>query len=146
MKKIKKRNGFTLMEVVAVIVIIIILSVMSGPIYNSYSTKAKQTEGYAVLGAILSAQLTYYNDAGNFLYSKQTAAGENMFTNYEPILGIDCRTNKYYKTFCVASSDYDGNIQYNGNAISYGFIAKVQGPGVKLLGLRYNKTLETKQW
>ncbi len=45
--------GFTLVELVIVIAIVIILSVISVPIYRGYVDKAKYAEGYALLGNIL---------------------------------------------------------------------------------------------
>ena len=102
MKKFKikqksNRSGFTLVELVIVIAIVIILSVISVPIYRGYVDKAKWAEGYALLGNILSAQKAYYSEYGNFFSYKSVRAW--YWTCNEPSLGIDARGNKYFTWF-----------------------------------------------
>ena len=94
----KNHNGFTLVELVIVIAIVIILSVISVPIYRGYVDKSKMAEGYALLGTILSAQKNYYSEHGNFL---EYSASKDQ-TSYEPALGIDARGNKYFTWFTAA--------------------------------------------
>ncbi len=90
------RAAFTLVELVITIAIVIILSVISVPIYRGYVDKAKKSEGYALLGAILSAQKAYYSEYGNFLVDGLGGVG---WTHYDNILGIDARGNKYFTYF-----------------------------------------------
>ncbi len=94
----RKLKGFTLVELVITIAIVIILSVISVPIYQGYTYKAKMSEGYALLGTILSAQKAYYSEYGCFFRSKNSLALDGA-TNYEPDLGIDARGNKYFTLF-----------------------------------------------
>ena len=47
---IKSKKGFTLVELVIVIVIVGILSVISVPIYRGYVDRAMRTEGEVLLG------------------------------------------------------------------------------------------------
>ncbi len=101
MKKIK---GFTLVELVITIAIVIILSVISVPIYRGYVDKAKWSEGYALMGTILSAQKTYYSEYGNFLNDGRSSAGNAAFSNKEDVLGIDARGNKYFTAFNIGYS------------------------------------------
>ncbi len=91
MKKLK-HNGFTLVELVITIAIVIILSVISVPIYRGYVDKAKWSEAYGIFGTMLSAQKAYYSEYGNFLY-------DGYWTTYHPVLGIDARGNKYFTLF-----------------------------------------------
>ena len=96
-KNIKKRSkGFTLVELVITIAILIILSVISVPIYRNYVDKAKWSEAYALAGTILSAQKSYYSEYGNFLIYADGATG---WTSYDTVLGIDVRGNKYFTHF-----------------------------------------------
>ena len=97
------RAAFTLVELVITIAIVIILSVISVPIYRGYVDKAKMSEGYALLGTILSAQKSYYSENGNF-YS------HSGWTQYDPVLGIDVRGNKYFTRFHLSS---DNNVKYS---------------------------------
>ncbi len=89
-----RQAGFTLVELVIVIAIVIILSVISVPIYRGYVDKAKWSEYYALFGTIISAQKAYYAEHGNFLE-------DSIWTYNETILGIDARGNKYFKYFKV---------------------------------------------
>ena len=92
----KKLKGFTLVELVITIAIVIILSVISVPIYRGYIDKAKLSEAYALLGTLLSASKAYYSEYGNFpLYH---GAG-NGWTSSDPVLGVDARSNKYFTFF-----------------------------------------------
>ena len=56
----RKTKGFTLVELVIVIVIVGILSIVAVPIYRGYTRKAMATEGKALLGAIQTAQKIYF--------------------------------------------------------------------------------------
>ncbi len=100
-----RRDGFTLVELVITIAIVIILSVISVPIYRGYVDKAKYAEGYALLGTILSAQKAYYSEYGNFFRTAdangQSANFPNYATSYCPELEIDARGNKYFTEFAL---------------------------------------------
>ena len=89
------RAAFTLVELVITIAIVIILSVISVPIYRGYVEKAKMSEGYALLGTILSAQKSYYSEYGNFYGFDENG----YYTIYNEVLGIDARGNKYFTCF-----------------------------------------------
>ena len=95
----EKEKGFTLVELVITIAIVIILSIVSVPIYQGYTKKAKLSEGYALLALILTAQKNYYSEYGNFLHSSESSAGGNVYTCNDEVLGIDARGNKYFTYF-----------------------------------------------
>ena len=110
-----KNKGFTLVELVITIAIVIILSVVSVPIYRGYVNKAKMAEGYALLGTLLSAQKAYFSEYGNFFDdgSGTPKADTSYYTCNEPILGIDARGNKYFTWFNVGEMHCipDGDIK-----------------------------------
>ncbi len=93
-----KKKGFTLVELVITIAIVLILSVVSVPIYRGYINKAKWAEAYALSGTILSAQKAYYSEYGMFL-DDNFVLGGMVFTCYDPVLNIDARGNKYFTWF-----------------------------------------------
>ncbi len=130
-------GGFTLVELVIVIAIVIILSVISVPIYRGYVDKSKMAEGYALLGTVLSAQKTYYSEYGNFLRDGDSTGGG--FTNYDPVLGIDARGNKYFTQFYICNSSCS-------NKLKIGIFAQAMKPvelqnnGWSSLQLYYNIT------
>lgn len=103
----RKTKGFTLVELVIVIVIVGILSIVAVPIYRGYTRKAMATEGKALLGAIQTAQKIYY--AENAFFFKQDA------TSFSSILDVDARSNKYFTSFSVP------------NATTAGFTASTTG-------------------
>ncbi len=117
----RKLKGFTLVELVITIAIVIILSVVSVPIYQGYTRKAKMAEGYALLGTILSAQKNYYSEYGNFLHSTKGSAGTKRFTCKEEVFNIDARGNKYFTCFNIG----DGNDTTTGmHHLFYAYVIK----------------------
>ncbi|MBQ3835413.1 MAG: hypothetical protein II816_07880 [Elusimicrobia bacterium] len=116
-----------MIEVVVTIAIIIVLSVISGPIYNSYATKAKQAEGYALLGTILSAEKAYYQKYDMFYYTTISTTCNNE------LLGIDARPNKYYTAFGGGSA-----VAESGKVVAIRFWAS--SSKVKGLNMIYNLT------
>ena len=93
---IKTKKGFTLVELVIVIVIVGILSVISVPIYRGYVEKAMITEGKVLLSAIGKAELAYHVEHGYFL-------NVSGYDEYVSDLDIDLRGNKYFKQFYTSS-------------------------------------------
>ena len=90
----KGEKGFTLVELVVVIIIVGILSISAVPIYNGYTRRAYAAEGRALLGSILTAEGVYYSECGNY-------ATEAANTSKGTALDIDARKNKYFRTFKV---------------------------------------------
>ncbi len=88
-----RSKGFTLVELVIVIVIVGILSVVAVPVYKGYTKKAMATEGKALLGSINTAQKVYFSEFNNFVTSSQSLA-----------LGITPGTNKYFTTFSLTGN------------------------------------------
>ena len=85
-------KGFTLIEIVITIAIIVILSLMSAPMYTGYSKKTKMAEGYSLLAQIRETQINYYNEYGSFLGN----ASQSYF-------GIKPKLYKYVNTFQIAA-------------------------------------------
>ena len=89
----KSMKGFTLVELVIVIVIVGILSVVAVPVYKGYTKKAMATEGKALLGAINTSQKVYFAEWANFATSAQSGS-----------LDVDARTNKYFTTYTISGT------------------------------------------
>ena len=107
--KIKKRTGFTLIELVITIVLIATLSAISVPIYNQHTKKAKYAECYTLLASIRDAELMYRSEYSSFYKFGYTAN--------EKVLGINASSNKYFTWFSV-------DIEAGGN-LGVRFIARV---------------------
>jgi prepilin-type N-terminal cleavage/methylation domain-containing protein len=94
-------KGFSLMELVIVIVIIGILAVVSIPAYHSYVRKSMATEGMELLGAIAKLE-------GAYISSHDTYADNT-------IIRVDNRTNRYFTTYTITVS---GSFQAGNAAFS----------------------------
>lgn len=62
----RKNSGFSLVELMIVIVIIGVLAAVAVPIYNNNVTKAKMSEADAALGSIRTQLRVYYGENGNY--------------------------------------------------------------------------------
>lgn len=56
----KRESGFTLMELMVVIVIVAILAAVAVPLYVNYVKDAQRTEAKGAIGAVITAEQTYY--------------------------------------------------------------------------------------
>ncbi len=96
----KIEKGFTLVELVIVIVIVGILSIVAVPIYRGYTRKAMASEGKSLLGTIQTSQKVYFAEYASFL---SVAA-----TGFNSLLDVDARSNKYFTRFTVNSNNTTG--------------------------------------
>lgn len=56
----RNQKGFTLMELMVVIVIVAILAAVAVPLYINYVKDAQRTEAKGAIGAVITAQQTFY--------------------------------------------------------------------------------------
>ncbi|MBL7191945.1 prepilin-type N-terminal cleavage/methylation domain-containing protein [bacterium] len=61
-KLFKEQKGFTLIEVLIVVVIVAILAAISVPIYLQYVEQARASDAMATIGAIYNSCKMYYQD------------------------------------------------------------------------------------
>ncbi|NLB34850.1 MAG: prepilin-type N-terminal cleavage/methylation domain-containing protein [Elusimicrobia bacterium] len=95
-KKGNEAAGFTLVELVVVMVIVGILASLSVPMYRAYINRSRAQEGVSLAGAVIGAQKVYYTEFG---YFKPVSS-----TGNDSVLGVDARGNTYFKTFAVTTS------------------------------------------
>ena len=67
-RKFKSKSGFTLVELIVVVVIIGILSAIAIPSFQSASDKAKQKEASTLLASYLKAAQAFYTEYGQLAY------------------------------------------------------------------------------
>jgi len=91
------KKGFTLVELVIVIIIVGILSIVAVPIYKGYTDRAKESEAKALLGSINTSQKVYYAEF-NYFY-----AGDATYNKLDR-LSLDSRANKYYTGFTIETN------------------------------------------
>jgi len=96
MKKIMKRKkGFTLVELMTVVIIVGILAAIAVPLYRNNVRRAMASEGAALLGAVRTAERVYY-------------AEHNTYTSDKDALGVDASGNKYFTDYTITSADENG--------------------------------------
>jgi len=62
----RNAKGFTLMELMVVIVIVAILAAVAVPLYVNYVRDAQRTEAKGAIGAVITAEQTYYQLNGTY--------------------------------------------------------------------------------
>lgn len=128
----KNKKGFTLVELVIVIIIVGILSVVAVPIYRGYTVRAMASEGKALMGSINAAEAVYYTQWG--CYAKVTT--ETAFTKW---LGLDVRANKYFKKYKITTGSFSSGQYWLANSVG-GAGTKAAGVTAKASGSVYDNT------
>jgi prepilin-type N-terminal cleavage/methylation domain-containing protein len=89
---LKKRPGFTMIELMAVVIILGVLAAAAAPIYRGNVKKAIRSEAIATLGAIRTAERVYKSENGVYLAVTE-AAGLTT-------LGVDVEDAQFFDENC----------------------------------------------
>jgi prepilin-type N-terminal cleavage/methylation domain-containing protein len=88
-KMLKSIKGFTLVELMVVILIVGVLAAMSIPIYTNYVAQAKSAEGKALVQSVASFGRVYFGQTGDLSgfttavgYTQVNPSGNSLFTSY----------------------------------------------------------------
>lgn len=98
----KGTKGFTLVELVIVIIIVGILSIVAVPIYRGYTKRAYTSEGRALLGSIQTAQKVYYAEWGYYTNDGGGSHSKGV------ALDVDSSQNKYFVNWQVTAANATG--------------------------------------
>ena len=91
----KISRGFTLVELIIVVVIIGILASVGVPRYSKVMKKAKIAEADSVLGAIRGAEIRWYAEAGSYtatLTNLDIAIPTSIYFNYTFVVATELAT------------------------------------------------------
>ena len=75
------RHGFTLLELLIVVIIVGILASVAIPQFTNATDKARETEGRAIIDALLTGETAYYQERGTF-----TAVTSELITGTLPTM------------------------------------------------------------
>lgn len=96
MKRLGKQ-GFSMIELLVVLLIIGILAAVAAPLFLGNTTKAKISEAVAGAGSIRSAERTYDSQNGSYLAVTNGASYFGTVSgNESAVLGVEIHGNKYF--------------------------------------------------
>jgi len=93
----RNQKGFTLMELMVVIVIVAILAAVAVPLYINYVKDAQRTEAKGAIGAVITAEQTYFQ--------ANPAVG---YTNDLTLLNVDLADVQHNWTVTIPNSSVNG--------------------------------------
>src|SRR5450830_1294634 len=89
---LKKKNGFTMVELMVVVIIVAILAAAAIPFYTANVKKAIRAEADATLGAIRSAERIYRSEFGTYTDADNGTTATGVMT----MLGVDATDAHYF--------------------------------------------------
>jgi type IV pilus assembly protein PilA len=119
----RNSKGFTLIELLIVIAIIGILAAIAIPAYTGYTRRAKVQEVVHAMGAVKTAVMAYYTEAGTppaaatTLTEISTNLGITVPARYLTSMAVDGTTGAITSTFnTVIGGDVTGDLVLTPNA------------------------------
>jgi prepilin-type N-terminal cleavage/methylation domain-containing protein len=98
---VRNKKGFTLVELMIVVIIIGILTAVGVPLYMGYVKDAKVASAKAVIGTVVNAEKLYHQKNGGFVDGVDLAAFPNL-------LNIDVRDATEFWTIAITGADANG--------------------------------------
>ena len=97
MSMLRNNKGFTLVELMVVVIIVLVLAGIAVPVYIHYIQEGKKSEAYAVIDSIVSGALVYFQKNDSFI------AGD-----VGPWLAADDVGNATYFTYVISAQSDAG--------------------------------------
>lgn len=124
---LRRQNGFTLVELMVIIIIVGILAAIAVPLYLHYAETAKVREALGMIKAIITSQkvekirtLNYYTvtgaQASTVFLQKGVDVRESLYFNYETAGDADTFT---VTATATAESGITGTIYYDSTTNSW---------------------------
>ena len=130
-KSNKNKRGFTLIELMVVVIVVGILAAAAIPIYRFAMSRAYSSEAKATIGTMLSSMKVFYAENNNaypdFVWGTSNETTES--SDIMSILGVDTDTNTWWHAGFekeVAASPLTASFgTYNGTLGSAGTLTKI---------------------
>ena len=147
--ELKEEDGFTLVELIVVVMMIGILSSIAIPQFMSSADKAKQKEATGIVAALVKGATAYNTEYGSLPITagqiEEYARFQECSINDVPLVatrgGADCKTNTPTKVPPAATTFYTSSghyfVEFNGaftnaaNQIIFVVVANPNGDGFK---------------
>ena len=107
MRMLRNHKGFTLVELMVVVIIVLVLAGIAVPVYIHYIQEGKKSEAYATIDAIVSGGLVYFQKNSTFT--------GGTLTNF---LAADDVGNASYFTYALSNlsdAGFTGTATVTGN-------------------------------
>ena len=101
---LRNRGGFTLVELMIVIIIVGVLAAVAIPMYQIMPQRSRGTEAAAALGLVRSAMRIYYAEFGTFVNASFTDGAQVTTGDLLGVTDFDL-LGKYFSTECYT---FDG--------------------------------------
>jgi len=67
MRHLRNQKGFTLVELMVVVIIVLVLAGIAVPVYMHYIQESKKSEAYATIDAVVSGALVYFQKNNTYV-------------------------------------------------------------------------------
>ena len=127
MQVFRNSKGFTLVELMVVVIIVLVLAGIAVPVYMHYIQEGKKSEAYAVMDSVISGALVYFQ-------KNNTYAG----AGFDDFLAQDDVDNATYFTYALSNQSatsftitatVNGSWGPNGATITYAHTGANAGNG-----------------
>ena len=129
----KNKLGFSLIEVMIVVVILGVLSVVAVPIYRGQVDRAYTLEGHALLEEVAASQEIYRDRFGKWWTTAESASMESA-------LGVNTSRSKYFKAALAKDMVKFSGVRQppaTGTPTGVGFVITIEAPaGTKAAGVK----------